>query len=367
MARRRRVEGPSVAELEELEAGFAAKPSGNLFAIPPIAQVAAEAAAAAEPLPAEVRAGQARDRLDAEELREAREAGRLIVEIPVAEIVAEELTRDRMAMDRGELEELKLSIAQSGLRLPIEVFELAEPGEGERYGLISGLRRLTAVREIGGPEATIAALVRSPQDAGAAFVSMVEENEVRSNLSHYERGRIAVLAAGQGHFADLEEAVARLFGAASKAKRSKIRSFALVHEELGDMLSFPEELTEKGGLRLANALRLGFEADLRSALAAGPVVDGPGEWEAVLPVVEAAEASQTGEPTRRGGRPRKEGPPRRSLLQGDVYELPNGIRLRGDSDARGYFIRFEGERVDPEMVRTVLGEVYRMLKSRGRE
>ena len=60
-----------------------------------------------------------------------------------------------------------------------------------------------------------------------------------------------MLVAGQGHFADVEEAVARLFGAASKAKRSKIRSFALVHEELGDMLAFPEELTEKGGLRLA--------------------------------------------------------------------------------------------------------------------
>lgn len=46
------------------------------------------------------------------------------------------------------------------------------------------------------------------------------------------------------------------------------------------------------------------------------------------------------------------------------YELPNGVRLRGDRDTRGYVIRFEGERVDPEMVRTVLGEVYRMLSSR---
>lgn len=51
---------------------------------------------------------------------------------------------------------------------------------------------------------------------------MVEENEVRANLSHYERGRIAVLAAEQGHFTHVEEAVARLSGAASKAKRSKI-------------------------------------------------------------------------------------------------------------------------------------------------
>src|SRR5687767_12651812 len=103
MARRRRVEGPSPKELEDLEAGFAAKPASNLLAMPPIAQVAADAAAAAEPLPAAVRAGWARDLADAESLRLARDEGRLIVEIPVAEIVAEELTRDRMAVDRGEL------------------------------------------------------------------------------------------------------------------------------------------------------------------------------------------------------------------------------------------------------------------------
>ena len=277
--------------------------------------------------------------------------------------MAEELTRDRMAVDREELEELKLSIAQSGLRLPIEVFELAEPGEGERYGLISGLRRLTAVREIGGPGATIAALVRSPRDAAAAFVAMVEENEVRASLSHYERGRIAVVAAGQGHFTDLEEAVARLFGSASKAKRSKIRSFALVHEELGDMLSFPQELTEKGGLRLANALRLGFEADLRAALGGGHVVDGASEWAAMLPVVEAAEARPAGRADADGEGARERLAARRTLLEGDVYELPNGVRLRGDRDARGYIIRLEGQLVDTEMVRTVLGEVYRILQA----
>lgn len=106
---------------------------------------------------------------------------------------------------------------------------------------------------------------------------MVEENEVRANLSHYECRGIAVPAAEQGHFAHVEEAVARLFGAASKAKRSKIRSFAMVHEELGDMLAFPEELTEKNGLRLAAALRQGVEGELRAALAAQSPSDGASE------------------------------------------------------------------------------------------
>lgn len=363
MARRRRVEGPSAAELEEFEAGFAAKPAPNPFAMPPIAQVAAEAAAAAEPLPVAVREDQARDRADAEALRTARDDGRLILRVPVSEVVAEELTRDRMTLDREAIEELKLSIVQHGVRLPIEVFELADPGEGERYGLLSGLRRLTAVREVYGPEATIPALVRHPRDVASAFVAMVEENEVRAELSQYERGRIAVIAAGQGHFADMEEAVARLYGSASKAKRSKIRSFALIHEELGDMLSFPQELTERAGLRLAATLRLGYEADLRAALDGAQVLDGVSEWAAMLPVIEMVEARQRGEAPKRGGRPPK-APQRRELYEGDVYDLPNGLRLRGDRDGRSYFIRIEGRLADGTMLRRVMADVYQVLRDR---
>ncbi|WP_311199555.1 hypothetical protein [Phaeobacter inhibens] len=48
-----------------------------------------------------------------------------------------------------------------------------------------------------------------------------------------------------------------LFGAASKAKRSKVRSFAAVHEGLGDLLRYPNALSEKAGLKLAAALRSG--------------------------------------------------------------------------------------------------------------
>ncbi|MFQ8432237.1 ParB/RepB/Spo0J family partition protein [Amaricoccus sp. W119] len=374
MARRKRVEAPSIDELRDLEQGFATKPASNPFAVPPIAQVAGEAAAASEPLPAETRVEVARDRSDAEALRAAREAGRLIAEIPVSEILVEELTRDRMALDREEMDELKISIRANGLRLPVEVFELPEPpggspdatgdgsGEGSRggvrYGLISGLRRVTAVRELYGPGARIAALVRAPRDAGEAIAAMVEENEVRANLSHYERGRIAALAVGQGRFADLEESVARLFASASKAKRSKIRSFALVHEELGDMLSFPQALTEKGGLRLANTLRMGYEAALRAALAEGQGVDPASEWEAMLPVIEQAEAG--GRVPSRGGRPRKE-PEAVPVPLVESFELANGAVMRHLRDSRGHVIRLEGPSVSAELVREVMGEIQRLL------
>jgi ParB family chromosome partitioning protein len=358
VARRKRVEGPTAEDLRELEEGFATKPMGNPFAVPPIAQVAADAAAAAEPLPAEARVEIARDRSDAETLRSARASGRLIEEISVADIATDELSRDRMALSRDELDELKISIRSHGLRLPVEVFEIAEPGQGARYGLISGLRRVTAVRELYGPGARVAALVRQPRDAAEATVAMVEENEIRAGLSHYERGRIAVLATRQGRFADLDEAVARLFGSASKAKRSKIRSFALVHEELGDMLGFPQELTEKDGLRLANALRLGFESRLREVLSTGQGVDAASEWRALLPAIEEAESG--GRAASRGGRPRKTSiePGERSI---DGIRLPGGTVVRREQDGRDHLIRFRGGALDAATVDRAMREVCRLL------
>ena len=47
--------------------------------------------------------------------------------IPLAEIDAAALDRDRTRLDEAALTELRLSIATSGLRMPIEVYALAEP------------------------------------------------------------------------------------------------------------------------------------------------------------------------------------------------------------------------------------------------
>uniref|UniRef100_UPI0038B38FC8 ParB/RepB/Spo0J family partition protein n=1 Tax=Mangrovicoccus ximenensis TaxID=1911570 RepID=UPI0038B38FC8 len=178
-----------------------------------------------------------------------------------------------MQLDPEEMAELKSSIRASGLRLPVEVFELSETdASGARFGLLSGFRRLAAIRaleaETGDPAfAQIKAIVREPGTAARAYLAMVEENEIRADLSPYERGRVAVLAVSHGAFERVEDAVDGLFHAASKAKRSKIRSFALVHEELGDLLVWPEALTERAGLRLANALRAGLGPQLRQAAA----------------------------------------------------------------------------------------------------
>lgn len=67
----------------------------------------------------------------------------------------------------------------------------------------------------------------------------MQSAELRAALSPYERGRIAVIAAQQEIFANTEAAVAGLFSAASKAKRSKTRSFSLNFEEMGTCWNFP--------------------------------------------------------------------------------------------------------------------------------
>ena len=122
----------------------------------------------------------------------------MIEAVPVDAIQADALVRDRTRIDGEEMAELKASIQAHGLRLPIEVFTRREGRTA--YALLSGYRRLRAYQDLyaeTGKEAykTIPALVRDPEALGGGFTAMVEENEIRANLSHYERGRIAVIAA----------------------------------------------------------------------------------------------------------------------------------------------------------------------------
>lgn len=363
MARKRKLTAPSADDLNRLEQEFRREtsPRGPMA---PIAQVAAEAAQSAPVENAEIRAEQARIEADAKALRAARERGLVMVELPLSQVVETEMIRDRTVLIESELEELKSSIALNGLRLPIEVQALPEGDDGApRYGLISGYRRLLAFRGlhalVGGDKyATIKALIRPETGSADAFAAMVEENEIRASLSHFERGRIAVLAAQSGAFTNMQEAVEKLFATASKAKRSKVRSFAQVFEDLGDVLAFPEDLTEKQGLRLAGALRAGAETPLRQALADGSPASADEEWALVAPILEDVETEP--KPASRGGRPRKGARP---ALPG-VIELNGGITLRRTSDTNGYAIRVEGRGVDGEMIDAVMLELQRLLERR---
>ncbi len=371
MARRRKVSAPSPEDLDRMEQEFRRETSDRAGATPmaiaPIAQVASEAAGQAQPLPPELRQAQARDKRDADRLRTAEAQGLMMVDMPLGWVDEAVMVRDRTQLDPEEMAELKRSILNNGLRLPIEVFDKGTAVESKRFGLISGYRRLRALREIHAEygfdhHATIRAVVRDPEELGGAIVAMVEENEIRAQLTHYERGRIAVIAAQQGTFGSVEEAVNTLFAAASKAKRSKIRSFALIYEELGDMLDRGEALREKDGLRLAQILRQGGEGRLREAL---EVDHGAGdEWSRLEPVVTELESGRTPD-AGRGGRPKSERPaPMTGWIGKDKMRLSSGVTIEYGHDGSGHVLRLKGRGVDRELMQSAMEELARLFEAR---
>lgn len=271
MARRKRL-GPASIQAEfETETGsipavrdeltpapevksMAVKPAAAGFgAPPPISQVVAESAtrAALEEV--------------SEALARARAEGRLVLRLALDDIDSDHLVRDRIGLDEDELQSLIGSIREHGQRSPIEVTELPSG----RYGLISGWRRLTALRrlqaETGAPSfAQVLALVRQPDTAADAYIAMVEENEIRLGLSYYERARIAARAVEQGVFDTERLALQRLFSNASRARRSKIGSFLTLYHKLDAVLRFPEAIPERLGLALVKLIETSHDAMLET-------------------------------------------------------------------------------------------------------
>ena len=243
MAKRKRLTVPGDQGFEiGPEHGIAEPPA--LFAplgAPPIARQAADSAAVA-----------ALEDI-AREMSIARESGRLVLSLPLEIVDETYLVRDRVHADPEELEALMASMRQRGQQVPIEVAALP----GGRYGLISGWRRLTALRRLVRQDArftTVLAILRRPDTAATAYLAMVEENELRVGLSYYERARIILRATEQGVFPDAQIALARLFASASRAKRSKIGSFQRIVLALDGILRFPTHIPERLGLTLARAL-----------------------------------------------------------------------------------------------------------------
>jgi ParB family transcriptional regulator, chromosome partitioning protein len=358
MAKRRKLEAPSADDMTRFEEEFRRETPARSAAAP-IAQVAADTAQAYEAGTAEDRAARARDATEAQKFRDADAAGLLIFQIPLDAIEPLSMQRDRTVIDKDAMAELEHSISQNGIRMPIEVYALKRDDAGKQYGLLSGYRRLIAQQNLYARTGdvkykTIKAVLREPDQMGGAFVAMVEENEIRQDLSHYERGRIAVIAAQQGAFATTEDAVAQMFAAASKAKRSKIRSFAMIFEELGDMLDFPETMREKDGLRLAAALRSGAETRLREVLGTGQGVDAKSEWALIERVIAEQTATETA--ATKGGRP-KSTPSAPGWSKGETVSTSAGVTLRKGADGQGYLIHFSGDGVSADLMDSILQDI----------
>ncbi len=256
MAKRKRLT-PMISDYQPDPTAPVTKPAMRA----PIANVAGEASAVA-----------ALDALSTS-MQTARATGRMVIEVPLEQIDRDFLVRDRMVADTDEMDALMASITARGQQTPIEVIDL----EGGRFGLISGWRRCQALQRLQTQTGearygSVLALVRQPADQADSYLAMVEENEIRVGLSYYERARIAVKATAQGAFKDEKEALNRLYSSASRAKRSKIKSFVAVYHALDSALRYPEAIGERLGLQIAQHVQL----DQPRAQALARLLEGAG-------------------------------------------------------------------------------------------
>lgn len=280
------------------------------------------------------------------ELQTAQREGRLVLSLPLDAIRADYLIRDRLSCDPEELAALKESIRSRGQQTPIEVTDL---GQG-RYGLISGWRRLRALRELRDDSGGLArfsavqALVRLPADRPAAYVAMVEENEVRADLSFYERARIVVQAVASGVFDSDKHALQSLFVSASFSKRSKVKSFMPLVQALDGVLRHPAQIPERLGLALSKSLSEdpGFTKRLTAALRPGTPMTAEQERAILDHVMKPAPAlAKSGSKPGRGAASQSDTPP-----LSDPFEVAPGIRIR----ARAGLVELEGDGLSPAVI-----------------
>lgn len=299
MAKRRRLTPARIGMWED----EAAAPA------PPIARVAGDASTVS-----------ALEEVTAE-LARARSEGRLVQALPLDAVDEGYLVRDRILADDEDLKALVDSIRARGQQTPIEVVALEEG----RYGLISGWRRLAALRKLHletGEESfsLVQALLRTPDTASDAYLAMVEENEIRVGLTYFERARIALKAVEQGVFPDKRAALQGLFGSASRARRSKIGSFMPVVAELDGALRYPASLTERLGLRLAKAME--SSDTLAERLKSTLLTKTPDSIEAEQALISKALSPAP--------KPRRGGPGMRELRPGlSVRETASGLTISG--------------------------------------
>ena len=259
-----------------------------------------------------------------------------ITQIPLAQIDAEALPRDRLTLDDEALAALQRSVLSDGLRQPIEVF----PMQGRppfAYGLISGLRRLTVFRTLAtqranGDFATIPALIRTPASIPAALAAMVTENEIRADPSPWDKGRILVKVVADGHFPTLDAAVTALYPHTSRQKRSRLRAAASVVDALDGLISTPDQLVERQIERMSSALRGGFVELIEHILREYCGQSLATQWSALLSTLNEANKCEEEIPAT----PTRPGRPRRML------SLPQGLVIRREVLPNGYALRFTG-------------------------
>lgn len=273
-----------------------------------------------------------------------------LLDIPLSDINPDALPRDRTANDAEALAELQLSIVSEGLRQPIEVFEYAEDDEGpHRYGLISGYRRLSVYRWL--ERETIPAFLRRPRDVGQMLTAMVSENEIRAQISPWEKGRLILTCLKYELYPNADTAIDALFPALSRQKKSRLRGLVLVVETFDGLINTPERLSTARLDRLAAALRAGWEDLLLNALPHRRSHSLESQWAALEPVIHEALNPRANEAA--PGSPRA---PRRMLKPG------RNIVVRRELTRTGWILRFTGPGArSPGIIDDVMDEIERIF------
>lgn len=199
---------------------------------------------------------------DAKAFRAAQGEGRVLEQLQVDDIRTDDLPRDRInlndAAGSDEMEELKASIRARGQREPIEVFST-----GNGFQLKKGWRRLTALKQLWQETgdarfATVVARVSVGLHSRIdLYIDMVEENVIREDLTFAEMAQVAIIAAHDAEMEGLEAdaLVGRIYASLHKMKRSYIRSFVFLLQELGDVLPFPKAVSRNLGVEVARRIQ----------------------------------------------------------------------------------------------------------------
>lgn len=304
-----------------------------------------------------------------------RQAGNLIEDISIDSIDANYFVRDRLVHDHDAFEELKDSIRRQGQKTPIEVTVISS--KPLRYGLVSGWRRLHAIRELGDHPGFLTVKARVIRhDLYSAMVAQSAENEMRENISPFERGIFIARAVEAGAFDNVSHAIESMFGAASAAKKSKIRSFVKLFGYIGDNVRHPDGITEAMGLKLLQHLEAG-EGDLKlvkmlkQAPAERTKADELKILKEFLVIARGLQGSGSA-PTQKGrGRPKKKRliahymPSDREIrFEGGAADRQ--VRLRGENDGVFRFVTADGAELSDEQVAAVLEDIAQSLRKTGK-
>ncbi|MFL4469049.1 ParB/RepB/Spo0J family partition protein [Tateyamaria armeniaca] len=269
--------------------------------------------------------------------------------IPLSEIDEHALPRDRGSIDPEAQSELEISIFTTGLRQPIEVWELSTPDKTHKYGLISGYRRLSAAKALN--HDTIPAFLRTPRDISDALATMVSENEIRAQISPWEKGGLILDCLASELFDTEDGAINALFGTLSRQKKARLRSITTAVQAFDGALTNPELLSIARIERLAAALRAGWEDLLSDALRTSPSDTLEGQWAALEPVIDEAlnpRHNESAPGTRRA--------PKRSI------KFTHALHIRRELTRSGWILRFSGpEAKTPGLMDDVMDHIERLF------